>query len=135
LSSARWSQTQCLEDRWESSLTVSTEALMRHSPITLLASQDLSQDLSQPAARDTAQGTVSSSPVTRFAVLGRWVPGTLDRVVLERQDVLNSARLDSLEVHSNRVHQLFGRGAMDPLYLTGKSHFDCSFEEWDALNA
>jgi hypothetical protein len=117
---------------------------MRQSPITLLASQDLALDLSQTAARDTSTArdtvtardtAVSPSPVMRFAVLGRWVPGTLDRVMLEPQDAPGSASLTSLEVHSNRVHQLFGRGAMDPLYLTGKSHFDCSFEEWAALNA
>jgi hypothetical protein len=63
-----------------------------------------------------------------FAVRGCWVPGTLDRVILQRQDtpVL-------LEVHSRRVHQLFGRGAMDPLYLTGKSHFECTSDQWSAL--
>ena len=67
-----------------------------------------------------------------FTVHGRWVPGTLDRVTLERQD---SAKSGSLEVHHNRVHQLFGRGAMDPLYLTGKSRFECTLEEWTALEA
>jgi hypothetical protein len=71
-----------------------------------------------------------TTPTENFSVRGYWVPGTLDRVILQR--------LDSpvmLEVHSNRVHQLFGRGAMDPLYLTGKSCFDCTVEEWSALKA
>jgi hypothetical protein len=48
--------------------------------------------------------------------------------MLERQDATAS-----LEVHHNRVHQLFGRGAMDPLYLTGKSKFECTLEDWTAL--
>ena len=75
-------------------------------------------------------GTASSVLIqVRFAVHGRWVPGT-HRVALERQDAMGS-----LEVHHNRVHQLFGRGAMDPLYLTGKSRFECTLEEWTALKA
>jgi hypothetical protein len=88
-----------------------------------------------PVNRSSALLTVGSAVQTlepeaiRFAVSGRWVPGTLDRVLLERQDATGS-----LEVHHNRVHQLFGRGAMDPLYLTGKSKFECTLEEWAALN-
>ena len=71
--------------------------------------------------------STGSTEQVRFAVHGRWVPGTL-QVVLERQDSTGS-----LEVHQNRVHQLFGRGAMDPLYLTGKSKFECTLEDWVAL--
>jgi hypothetical protein len=76
----------------------------------------------------TSSSSTGSSEQQRFAVHGRWVPGTLDRVMLERQDATGT-----LEVHHNRVHQLFGRGAMDPLYLTGKSKFECTLEDWVAL--
>jgi hypothetical protein len=90
---------------------------MRQSPVNLSSSLiKADQEVTEPSASK------------HFSVRGYWVPGTLDRVILQR--------LDSpvmLEVHSNRVHQLFGRGAMDPLYLTGKSCFDCNAEEWSAL--
>jgi hypothetical protein len=90
---------------------------MRQSPVILSSSSP-------------SVGTASSvsTEQVRFAVHGRWVPGTLDRVVLERQDANGS-----LEVNHHRVHQLFGRGAMDPLYLTGKSKFECTLEDWTAL--
>jgi hypothetical protein len=95
---------------------------MRQSPVNLSSSL--------PSVGTTS--SVSTEQV-KFAVHGRWVPGTLDRVVLERQDAPGSASSDSLEVNHHRVHQLFGRGAMDPLYLTGKSKFECSLEDWVAL--
>ena len=79
-----------------------------------------------PVILSSSQANMVSQP-TQFQVQGRWVPGT-HRVLLERQDVSTS-----LEVHHNRVHQLFGRGAMDPLYLTGKSRFECTLEDWVAL--
>ena len=106
---------------------------MRQSPVNFSSSL--------PNVGTTSSGTASSGTASsvlteqvRFAVHGRWVPGT-HRVVLERQDALDSAGSGSLEVHHNRVHQLFGRGAMDPLYLTGKSRFECTLEEWAALKA
>jgi hypothetical protein len=92
---------------------------MRQSPVNVKA-----------ASLKTDQELTTPTTTENFSVRGYWVPGTLDRVILQR--------LDSpvmLEVHSNRVHQLFGRGAMDPLYLTGKSCFDCTVEEWSALKA
>jgi hypothetical protein len=93
---------------------------MRQSPVILSSSL--------PSVGTTNSSSAVSTEQLRFAVHGRWVPGTLDRVVLERQDATGS-----LEVHHNRVHQLFGRGAMDPLYLTGKSKFECTLEDWAAL--
>jgi hypothetical protein len=103
---------------------------MRQSPVNLeasLLSVGSGQHSVGSGQHSVGSGQVNESNV-RFAVHGRWVPGT-HRVVLERQDDSGS-----LEVHHNRVHQLFGRGAMDPLYLTGKSRFDCTPEEWVALN-
>ncbi len=90
---------------------------MRQSPVILSSSL--------PSVGTAGVG--STEPNVRFAVHGRWVPGT-HQVILERQDASVS-----LEVHHNRVHQLFGRGAMDPLYLTGKSRFECTLEDWVAL--
>jgi hypothetical protein len=91
---------------------------MRQSPVNF--------ESSLPSVGTGSGNTVLTEQV-RFAVHGRWVPGT-HHVVLERQDVTGS-----LEVHHNRVHQLFGRGAMDPLYLTGKSKFECTLEDWVTL--
>jgi hypothetical protein len=88
---------------------------MRQSPVILSSSSP------------SVGTSTGSTEQVRFAVHGRWVPGT-HQVVLERQDATGS-----LEVHHNRVHQLFGRGAMDPLYLTGKSKFECTLEDWVAL--
>jgi hypothetical protein len=76
------------------------------------------------AEAQASHGRAESQAI--FAVHGRWIPGT-HQVRLERQDTPSS-----LEVH-HRVHQLFGRGAMDPLYLTGKSRFDCTSAEWISL--
>jgi hypothetical protein len=104
---------------------------MRQSPVNLSSSQ---LNAGQVNAVQDVNSLEPNVPIhlhaEHFSVRGYWVPGTLDRVILQR--------LDSpvmLEVHSNRVHQLFGRGAMDPLYLTGKSCFDCTVEEWSALKA
>jgi hypothetical protein len=94
---------------------------MRQSPVILSSSLP-----SVGTASSVSGGSVSTEQL-RFAVHGRWVPGT-HQVMLERQDATGS-----LEVHHNRVHQLFGRGAMDPLYLTGKSKFECTLEDWAAL--
>jgi hypothetical protein len=112
---------------------------MRQSPVILSSSLPSvgtsSSSASSSSASSSSAGSSSagssSAGITeqvRFAVHGRWVLGTLDRVVLERQDATGS-----LEVNHHRVHQLFGRGAMDPLYLTGKSKFECSLEDWVAL--
>ena len=100
---------------------------MRQSPVKLESSL-LSMDTA-----NMSTASMVSQPI-QFQVRGRWVPGT-HHVLLERQDALDSAGSDLLEVHHNRVHQLFGRGAMDPLYLTGKSKFECTLEEWTALKA
>ena len=103
---------------------------MRQSPVKLESSQHSVNKASVSTAGVGAAGVVSQ-PV-QFQVRGRWVPGT-HHVLLERQDAPDSVGSDSLEVHHNRVHQLFGRGAMDPLYLTGKSRFECTSEDWMAL--
>jgi hypothetical protein len=95
---------------------------MRQSPVILSSSLP-------NVGTSAGSSSAGSTEQVRFAVHGRWVPGTLDRVMLERQDATGT-----LEVHHNRVHQLFGRGAMDPLYLTGKSKFECTLEDWAALN-
>jgi hypothetical protein len=114
---------------------------MRQSPVNVSPSQLSASQVStsqisasQVSAVKNVQSLEPNVPVhlktENFSVRGYWVPGTLDRVILQR--------LDSpvmLEVHSNRVHQLFGRGAMDPLYLTGKSCFECTVDEWSALKA
>ena len=113
---------------------------MRQSPVNVSPSQLSASQVSADQVITSQVSTVQdiapepNVPVhlqtENFSVRGYWVPGTLDRVILQR--------LDSpvmLEVHSNRVHQLFGRGAMDPLYLTGKSCFECTVEEWRALKA
>jgi hypothetical protein len=94
---------------------------MRQSPVILSSS-------SPSVGTSAGSSSAGITEQVRFAVHGRWVPGTLDRVVLERQDATAS-----LEVNHHRVHQLFGRGAMDPLYLTGKSKFECTLEDWVAL--
>jgi hypothetical protein len=108
---------------------------MRQSPVNVSSSQLSAGQVS--AGQVNVVQDIAPEPnvpvhlqTENFSVRGYWVPGTLDRVILQR--------LDSpvmLEVHSNRVHQLFGRGAMDPLYLTGKSCFECTVEEWHALKA
>ena len=105
---------------------------MRQSPVNLSSSLPSVGTASVGAASVGTASVGSTEPEARFAVHGRWVPGT-HHVVLERQDALDSADSGSLEVHHNRVHQLFGRGAMDPLYLTGKSRFECTLEDWVAL--
>jgi hypothetical protein len=109
---------------------------MRQSPVHFESSlpsvgtstSSSSTGLSSTGSSSTGLSSTGSTEQVRFAVHGRWVPGTLDRVVLERQDATGS-----LEVNHHRVHQLFGRGAMDPLYLTGKSKFECTLEDWTAL--
>ena len=100
---------------------------MRQSPVNVKAASLKTNQFNTDQFKTNLE---VSTATENFSVRGYWVPGTLDRVILQR--------LDSpvmLEVHYNRVHQLFGRGAMDPLYLTGKSCFECTVEEWSALKA
>lgn len=64
-----------------------------------------------------------------FVLYGRWIPGTVDRICLSKDDQL------SLEISIHFLWQVFGQEAVDGLYLRGKAELECDTQLWALLIA
>ena len=64
-----------------------------------------------------------------FSLVGRWVPGTFDRVRLNR------GCAESLELSIEFLWQVFGREVVDALYLRGVAQLECDPQLWTMLEA